>query len=92
MNVNVGDRVRSFDFPSQYRELEGPDACYVEGTVRSIDPPAFQGHYEVVVEVFVFKGKRERVEDGERFVYPPINGRPQLFRRGETNGVEVING
>ena len=34
MNIQVGSKVRSFDFHS--RDITGEDACYVEGEVVDI--------------------------------------------------------
>lgn len=84
--IKVGDRVRSFDFPDRWRDLTGPNACYVEGTVVGFASQDCR-RYEIKVERHVFSG-REMAGHAE-FVFPPVNGTECLFG-GTTNGVEKI--
>ena len=60
MCLQVGDRVRSFDFDS--RKLEGPDACYIEGVIEFVGACETEGFYDcdrykVKVTRQVFGGK-----------------------------------
>ena len=85
--IQVGSKVRSFDFES--RDLEGERACYVEGVVKAIGE-VMEGCERYVIEVTrdVFGG-----EDSDRrvgiTVYPPINGTPSWLG-GSTNCVELV--
>jgi hypothetical protein len=100
--IRVGDRVRSFDFPSDNGKwgfaLEGEDerACYAEGFVLEIDPdwsgacgayPAYKiGCYKDV------GAGKERVGEFSRkglFVYAPVNGVEKAFG-GVCNGVVLV--
>lgn len=90
--IQVGDRVRSFDF-TKNRHPDGPRACYVEGTVRRIGPcteDGFDGaydRYKIQAEVRVFAG--ERITPEGPYFYPPLNGTETAF--GEImDGVEKI--
>tara|TARA_Y100000310_G_C20610288_1_gene777652 strand:+ start:534 stop:806 length:273 start_codon:yes stop_codon:yes gene_type:complete len=88
--IQVGDRVRSFDFDS--REVVGETACFVEGVVQNITNPAIDtmfrdcAHYEIRVERRVFGGVEMEVVGG--LVYPPVNGIPSTFGN-VTNYVEL---
>jgi len=72
--IKVGDTVRSFDF-------EFVDNCYIEGKV--IDFHFIEGCERCMIELDkkIFNGK-DTTEDylkqvnGDRLVYPPINGTP----------------
>jgi len=84
--IQVGSKVRSFDFPYN-RDLAGERACYVEGKVVGFE--AHQGceRYVVAVDRCVFGG-----EDREAWpakIYPPVNGTPKLMG-GVCDGVELI--
>jgi len=93
--IQIGNRVRSFDFYS--RDLDGPAACYVEGTLIAITDPALPGEqfrdcarYVINVDRQIFAGG-ERTGDtslvGEQ-VYPPVNGTLTAF--GERTDAVVL--
>jgi len=84
--INIGDRVRTFDFPDATRALEGDHACYYTGTVEDITEAYHGEAYKIRVDGRVFTGTHT---DYDPYVYPPINGRPKLFG-GVTDGVELI--
>jgi len=95
--IKVGDYVRSFDFANprdaeENRDLTGPNASYVEGTVVEIgkgDPdenPAGYTCYKILVQKWVLHGKPMKTGG---HVYPPVNGTPSWLG-GFTNGVEKI--
>ena len=72
--VKVGDKVRSFDFDSH--EVEGRDACYVEGVVESIEghPMGGGGEYvKFLITKKIFSGKERTGSVGE-FNWVPQNG------------------
>jgi hypothetical protein len=96
--IKVGDYVRSFDFanprdPEENRDLTGPNASYVEGTVVEIgkgDPdenPTGCTCYKVLVQKRVLNGKPAKTGG---HVYPPVNGTPSWLG-GFTNGVEKVS-
>ena len=87
--IQVGDRVRSFDFPHS-RDLEGERACYVEGYVHNIVSREGCKRYEIRVDRDVFGGvdSREKHRVGT-VVYPPVNGTPKLFG-GVCDNVELV--
>ena len=84
--INIGDRVRTFDFPDATRALEGDHACYYTGTVEDITEAYHGEAYKIRVDGRVFTGTHT---DYDPYVFPPINGRPKLFG-GVTDGVELI--
>ena len=87
MAIQVGDRVRSFDF--RCHDLEGERACYIEGRLVAIQEHQYEcNRYMIRVDRKVFAGEELEVELGT-YVYPPINGAPTLFGR-TTDYVEVI--
>ena len=93
--IQVGDRVRSFDFADTFedgthygRDLEGDRACYVEGEVVGFDNIEECDRYRILIERDVFGGKEDDRRIG-RLVMPPINGTPTLFGRA-TNFVELV--
>ena len=86
--LEVGDRVRSFDFES--REIDGDHAYYMEGTVVAL--VMFQGcaRYRIKVEVIVRGGIIFPMVSADfDHVLPPINGTPKLLS-GTCDGVELI--
>jgi hypothetical protein len=85
--LEVGARVRSFDFPDVARELEGERACYVEGVVEGVcrDFPDCP-RYAIKVDRQVFAGKETDHLVGEH-VFPPLNGTP-TWLGGTTDAVE----
>jgi len=91
--INIGDRVRSFDFGS--REVEGETACFVEGVVRNITHPSVDSnfrdcpHYEIRVDRRVLAGEEIDGAIIGGLVYPPVNGTPSTFG-GVTDSVELV--
>jgi hypothetical protein len=83
--INVGDRVKSFDF-------EGNRDCYVIGRVESIG--RFQEffndckRYKIKVESATFEGETKQAKT-VRYVYPPVNGTLSWTGRA-MNGVEKV--
>ena len=88
--IQVGDRVRSFDFVQGDfgRDLEGERACYVEGVVEAFVEREGCPRYELRVEREVFGGDQFYHRAG-RLVYPPVNGTPKLFG-GVCDNVELV--
>ncbi len=93
--IQVGDRVRSFDFAKSFddgaqfgRDLEGERACYVEGIVQDILEVEGCQRYRILVDRDVFGGKEEDRRLG-RWVSPPINGTLKSFG-GVTDFVELV--
>ena len=85
-NIQIGSKVRSFDFDS--RDIAGEDACYVEGEVIDIKSDGGCDRYVILIEKQVWSGVEESDNVGTT-VQPPINGIPKLFG-GVTDGVELI--
>ena len=88
--IQVGSKVRSFDFDAAPggRSLEGPRACYVEGTVIGFVKHEGCDRYEIRVERDVFGGEDSDRRIG-RVVIPPLNGTPSMLG-GTTNFVELV--
>jgi len=86
--VEQGDYVRSFDFPDRSRDLAGPMASYVEGTVEAFVDEHDCTRYMIAVEKTVRCG--HVVENGPQTVFPPMNGTPRTFG-GVCEGVEVVH-
>lgn len=102
--VNVGDKVRSHDFP--HREPEEGHECYVEGIVEAILPRGETRLFEIdgMMEEVSFPDCDRvviditgRMWDGEwqdaseleyNYVFPPVNGVPTFS--GVTRGIELI--
>lgn len=86
--IEVGTRVRSFDFPLMTREglalgleLEGERAAYMEGIVEAIGEDDLEGcrRYRILVDKMVSGGMDRPVNPapGQRaLIYPPLNGTP----------------
>ena len=89
MEIDVGNVVRSFDFPYR-RDLHGEHACYMEGEVTDIVEHPHFGYkcYEIQVTRTVFGGKE--YNDGPLTIYPPVNGTYKALG-GVTDGVEVVS-
>ena len=97
--IEVGTRVRSFDFPLMTSEgplgleLEGAHAAYMEGAVEAIGEDDLEGcrRYRIVVDKIVSRGAPYPVTDffGENrpVIYPPLNGTPSFG--GKCFGVMV---
>ena len=86
MEINIGNRVRSFDFHYE-RSLNGPRSCYMEGVVTGFEKIQGCSRYVITVDRCVAGG-----EDQENFpetIYPPVNGTPTSMGR-ITDGVEVL--
>ena len=93
--IQVGDRVRSFDFAESFddgaqfgRDLEGERACYVEGVVLDLADREGCPRYEIHVDRDVFGGEESDRRVG-RVVYPPVNGTPKSFG-GVCDSVELV--
>lgn len=89
LDIAVGDRVISYDFPDHYRfNMTDRGECYIEGTVHAIEPRAEAGGcdcYVVFADRRVWDGKEEVISPA--YVYPPVNGTPQMFSPVNTFGV-----
>lgn len=89
--INVGDVVRSYDFPDDLRwDAQG---CYVEGTVMTIGRFEFDNkscdRYKIRVTKRVWLNKPEAVR--EPYVFPPVNGTLIAGRAGKvTFGVVKV--
>lgn len=86
MSIQIGSKVRSFDFHS--RDTTGEDACYVEGEVVDIRWDGGCDRYVILIEKQVFAGKEEDTHVGT-LVLPPVNGTPK-WTGGVTDGVELL--
>lgn len=85
-DVQIGDTVRSYDFPDGYLT----SGCYVEGVVESIEWYEGCERYKICVTARFWEGKREDITANPTYiyhVYPPVNGTPTLTGR-VTNGVK----
>lgn len=88
-SIRCGDKVRSYDFPDDYR----PDArgCYIEGIVlESREYPELHldgPRYKIVVTAHYWMGEKIKCE--QRVLYPPVNGTPKSTG-GVCNGVEKL--
>ena len=89
MIVEVGHRVRSFDF-HYMRDLDGPRSCYMEGEVTAIVEHPHFGYkcYEIQVDRVIAGGKER--DEMPTTIYPPVNGTKTTMGR-VTDGVEVIS-
>lgn len=86
--IEVGTRVRSFDFPLMTSEglalgleLEGERASYMEGVVEAIGEDDIEGcrRYRILVDKMISGGMDREVKaaPGQRpLIYPPLNGTP----------------
>jgi hypothetical protein len=87
IEINVGDTVKSFDFPETTRDLDGKKACFVEGVVeeigRLLDWQSCDV-YKIKCTKKVFSG--EEIEQHEEFYYVPVNG-TNTWLGGKTDGV-----
>lgn len=88
--IQVGDTVRSFDFPDSTRDVSGNNACFVQGVVegvgRFIEWQACD-MYKIRCTKKVFGGKE--IEEHEEFYFAPING-TNKFVGGVTDGVVKV--
>ncbi len=92
LDIQIGDRVRSFDFgdagdPTYGWDLTGEKAAYAEGVVVDIVEERIGDKcYKIAVDIQIFNG---RFADPNEFAFPPVNGRP-MFGGNKTNGVRKI--
>ena len=88
--IQVGDRVRSFDFSTSPggRDLEGERACYVEGRVEDLVEVEGCLRYRILVDRDVFAGEESDRRVG-RHVTPPVNGTRSTLG-GATDFVELV--
>jgi hypothetical protein len=89
-DINIKDTVRSFDFSSMPNglDIEGPDACFIEGIVEGFTEVEGSMRYDIKATRRVFNGVEKDIEPGQRFI-PPVNGTPTMLGR-ITNGVVKI--
>lgn len=89
-DINIGDKVRSFDFSSMPNgfDIEGPDACFIEGIVEGFIEVEGCMRYDIKATRRVFNGVEKDIEEGQRFI-PPVNGTPTMLGR-ITNGVVKV--
>lgn len=102
--IQVGDRVRSFDFPQTQGTdppLTGRNACYLEGVVEAILPAGVSApetgmvfpdcpRYVIRVTRQVFRGE-DRDRDVGSLAFPPVNGVTTLVWDRPTFGVLKID-
>lgn len=89
--IQIGDKVRSFDFPDRSRNLTGETAAYVEGVVEDFEEFGGCQCYSIRVTRDVFRGDDMELQFSRAgsIVVAPVNGTKTLF--GDvTNGVEKI--
>jgi hypothetical protein len=86
MTIQIGNRVRSFDF-HYMRDLEGPRSCYMEGEVIGFEEVRGCTRYVIKVDRCVSGGKER--SDFPEVIYPPVNGTPTTMGR-VTDGVELL--
>ena len=88
MSIQVGSKVRSFDF--DHRDLEGDNAFYVEGKVVNILSGGVYGceRYVILVDRQIFQGEEADYNVGKE-ILAPVNGISKLFG-GITDGVELL--
>lgn len=84
----VGDKVRSYDFPSLC-ELEAAADCYIEGTIEGFERLEGCMRYKIKVEKKVFAGE-VITDDPRKYVYPPVNGTKQMFSKLPTMVVQKV--
>ena len=72
--IKINDRVRSFDFPSfpGGMDVEGPDACFLEGVMVGFTKP-HDCMYDIRVTRKVFNGEDKEFPEGCR-VLVTVNG------------------
>ena len=79
--INVGDRVRSFDFATDDgwgRELEGERANFVEGLVVAKKELEGCERLVIMVDRHVSAGEEIQALVGKQ-VFPPVNGTPKTI-------------
>ena len=95
--LNISTYVRTFDFPdiagNQFcgLDLDGERACYAEGTIEAIGDDIVEGcpRYRIRVDRIIFGGEVSHPSP-PHFLYPPLNGTPNLLRPYPTFGVTAI--
>ena len=87
MSIEIGSKVRSFDFES--RDLTGENSFYVEGVVVDIGNVSGNDRYSILVEKQIFRGKEADYHVGN-IVYPPVNGLLNIATGTKTDGVELL--
>jgi len=94
MEIQIGDHVKSYDFPLVLKfDPEQAEQCFAEGIVEEINTfDIFHNdhlRYKIAVTRRIWAGKEDilnNLEDGG-YIYPPINGLKQIFTGGVTSGV-----
>lgn len=84
--IQVGDAVRSYDFPDS--DLMGE--CYIEGVIENIEWHEGCERYKIRVTARIWEGMREGITADPMYVYPPVNGTPTLMGR-VTSGVRKLS-
>ena len=88
--VHVGQFVRSFDFPRYNRDVEGENACYVEGVGSDVVEKDGSLRYQVEVVKKMWEGKEVKIQT--KTVFPPIKGTPTLSGSGvEPLGEAIVH-
>ena len=74
-DININDTVRSFDFSSMPGglDIEGKDACFIEGIVEGFKEVEGCMRFDIKPTRRVFNGVEKDIEEGQRF-FPPVNG------------------
>ena len=88
MSIQIGSRVRSFDF-DHHRDVTGEEAFYVEGEVVAIREWAGFERYVVLIERQIFAGVEEASHVGT-LTHPPVNGLLNIATGTKTDGVELL--
>lgn len=92
--IQVGDTVRSYDFPDNSALAD----CYVEGVVEAIGEPqegdplsgSNCSRYKIKSTRTIWMGE-EIPEAKGRYVYPPVNGSSSWLGGKTAHGVEKLS-
>jgi len=87
--IEVGARVRSFDFAPYNRDLEGERACFIEGVVEGVSREGWDCDRYVIRPTRRIAGGAERDFADDTLFFPPLNGTPGLIG-GDQDGVEIL--
>ena len=83
LEIKVGDKVRSFDFPHS-REY------WFEGVVEGFERIEGCDRYKIKIDRQFREGKEVDIHPQRPpHIFPPVNGTPRLLG-GVTNGVELV--
>lgn len=85
-DIQIGDRVKSLEFPDYHGGQPRTTDCYVIGIVRGfVEPDCWR--YDIEVEEDIWKGKP--ANNPRSRVVPPVNGTPTQLG-GICNGVTKV--